>query len=269
MKSSNDRYEVRVLINGKPVQEFTHDCKSFIEGRIGTEYTLQIRNHTSRRVLAATSVDGIDVLTGTPANDDSSGYIIRGHSSMEIKGFRKDLDSVGMFKFCKKSQSYSIEAGLDNNNGVIGVRIFEEKEKPMIFGNNEYYKGISTTPYWTCNLSTSTNDSFTRQVKSNVTPTISVNCCTTDSPGVSIREVDHSFSVGTTWGQEKESKVVYADFETGSKVADLAIYYSSIKGLKKLGVPLIVKEQIVFPKAFGNFAKPPKNWNGDKCSKSL
>jgi len=80
-----------------------------------------------------------------------------------------------------------------------------------------------------------------------------VKCCT------SVKE--DPFGVGTTWGQQKSSHVVQDEFNIGNQVAELVIYYASQTGLKSLGVPMIKKEQVVLPSAFGKFATPPKNWN--------
>ena len=92
---NRNSFELQILINGRPVKEYNHNNETYIEGRKGTEYTLKVKNNTYHRVLAIPAVDGINVITGKPATPDDSGYIIDGYNCVEIKGFRKDLETVG------------------------------------------------------------------------------------------------------------------------------------------------------------------------------
>ena len=280
---TNQSYELRVLINGKPAQEFQHKDKSFIEGRVGTEYTLQIRNHTPSRVLAIPAVDGISVLDGKPATASSPGYIVNANDSIEIKGFRKDMATVGAFKFCQKSKSYCNEAGAPGNNGMIGVIIFNEKLKWTTFTNagddriNWYdydkYLWVKPAPnylYWldrnqipviTCCGETTSNHSlgnsaiYTSDTLKGSNNSNAVNYCS------AVSESNEALGIGTTWGQEKHSEVVNSEFEYGAMAAELTIYYASMSGLRKMGVPLKKADKVVFPKAFSTFATPPKNWH--------
>ncbi len=145
MHKSN--YEVNVLVNGKPVREYYQDGKFYIEARQNTEYSIKLKNHGHKKIMAVISVDGIDVLKGKNATEAESGYIVNPYSTTEIKGYRIDDDKVATFKFDdgKKSYSTQVEQKFDKkklekvqkgqiapskNNGVIGVRIWEEKE-PM------------------------------------------------------------------------------------------------------------------------------------------
>ena len=255
---TDNKYELRILINGKPAQEFDHNDQSYIEGRIGTEYTLQIRNHSHTRVLAVPSVDGINVLDGKPAIENGPGYIINGNDSMEIKGFRKDMNTVGAFKFCQKSKSYCNEAGLPGNNGVIGVKIFEEK--PLYFKTvdicnpADYWRDIKSTQDTSVPSKWDVTYRNTSDVCDNSPVNVYTSCCR------SIKS--EPLSIGTTWGQEKQSEVVSAEFDRGEQLAELIIYYASMTGLKELGVPVKKQQKIVLPKAFNAFATPPKNWKG-------
>lgn len=145
----NDKYEVNVLINGKPIKEYYHKDKFYIEAKEGSEYTIKIKNHNYKKIMAVLSVDGIEVLKGGIASDADSGYIINPFSSIEIKGYRIDENNIATFKFTDGKTSYAtvVEQEFDDakleevkkeniaparNNGVIGVRIWEEKDTPII-----------------------------------------------------------------------------------------------------------------------------------------
>lgn len=142
---NKQNYEFSVLINGRPAKEYYKDEKSFVEGREGTQYTLRLRNNSWKKILAVFSVDSIEVIEGKVASEFKGGYILDPYSSIEIKGYRIDEESVAAFRFAKTHKSYSNVIGgaslnektgdtvykkTTRNNGVIGVRIFEEKPKP-------------------------------------------------------------------------------------------------------------------------------------------
>jgi len=127
---NQNQYALEVLVNGRPVKEYYHDSKTFVEGRENTQYSLRIRNNSWQRVLAVVSVDGLDVLTGKPAVPEGGGYIIAPWSTVEIKGFRESNNAVGAFLFTHKSASYAAGQGMGFNTGIIGVRIFDEVPNP-------------------------------------------------------------------------------------------------------------------------------------------
>ncbi len=153
-------YALEVLVNGRPVQEFYKDQRSFIEARSGTEYTLRFRNNSWKRVLAIFSVDGIEVLKGKAAAQADNGYVVDAFSTIEVKGYRIDDKTVAAFKFSGGQQSYSVVVGAetkdpvtgevkqdksDRNNGVIGVRVFEEDVADHNYA--EAFKKLPTTTF--------------------------------------------------------------------------------------------------------------------------
>lgn len=124
--------DVRVLVNGRPAKEYSHKGLTLIESKHGSNYTIKIKNDNGYRIMAVVSVDGLDVLTGKPAENSKKGYIVDSYSSTVIKGYRlSDKDSAA-FVFLKKGKSYSTSVtGDTRNTGVIGVRVFKEKESPV------------------------------------------------------------------------------------------------------------------------------------------
>lgn len=154
--------DMRVLVNGRPVREYPHRGMTFIESRHGSNYSIKIKNDNGNRVMAVVSVDGLDVITGKPAEKTNKGYIVDAYSSTEIKGYRlSDTDSAA-FVFVSKDKSYVANAaqGDKRNSGVIGIRVFEEKpEKVKVIEkhihHNHYpvnpwnpYPVIPPQPYW-------------------------------------------------------------------------------------------------------------------------
>ncbi len=278
--------EVLVCVNGKPVREYTHKQKTFLEGRPGSQYTLKLKNHSGNRVIAVISVDGINVISGEPATGDGAGYIIGAYDSIDVKGFRKDMDSVGAFKFCKKEQSYCNDTKeTKNNNGVIGIIVINEKVEPYrginicaTYTDAEYeqprhieYEQLrSCSPHRAMYIKTPSASSA-GDVQATYTTSSNTLGFMDDadysSPVKStlrskrVEEPEPSFSVGTTWGNEIKDKTTLETFKRGSTRTEMEFYYGSKKDLKKMGVSFEKKPKVSFPSAFGKFAKPPKNWS--------
>jgi hypothetical protein len=261
-------YAVEVLVNGRAVKEHSHEGRTFIEARKGTEYSLRLRNSSYERVLMIPTVDGINVLTGNPYEDGDPGYIVLAQSAMTVDGFRKDLDSVGRFKFCSKKNSYCEEAGAPGNSGVIGVMVVSEKRKTWTSSQLIYTKPRPWVDEFKITWNDTDDSSGPRirqapvvyshfvddgkplgYVPPNSGP-ISVNCCASE------------LDTGTTWGAKKISRVTEESFDADGPVASMELFYASKKALKKMGVDLDGKQSIGFPSAFGKFAKPPKGWRG-------
>lgn len=156
-------FDLNILVNGNRCKQYQHQGKTFIEAKNGSEYVIEIKNNHYKRILAVGSVDGLNVLTGKAASDTDTGYIIGAYSSEKIKGFRFSDDEWAMFKFgykfYGKTYAQSKEDGSEKNCGVIGLRIFYEKE-PIVTTtiiNNPPY--LQPWPSWTYNTWTLTGSS--------------------------------------------------------------------------------------------------------------
>ena len=128
-------FDVNILVNGSRCKQYQHCGRTYIQANPGSEYTLEIKNNYWKRILAVSSVDGLNVLTGKTASEEDTGYIIDSYSSEKIKGFRISDTEWALFKFGYKfngnTYAQSKEDGSEKNCGVIGFRFFYEEE-PMI-----------------------------------------------------------------------------------------------------------------------------------------
>lgn len=109
----------------------------WIVGTPGHEYTIRIRNQTGARILAVPSVDGVNAITGETAAPDQSGYVLEPYGSVEIAGWRKSMTRTAAFYFTDLGDSYAARTGRPANVGVIGVAVFQEKEKPKVSVSRE------------------------------------------------------------------------------------------------------------------------------------
>jgi len=113
--------------DGSVLQVYEKDGRRYVVGTPGHEYALRIRNTSAARILAVTSVDGVNVISGDTASPDQSGYVIDAYGSVEIAGWRKGLDRIAAFYFTDLGDSYAARTGRPQNVGVIGVAVFREK----------------------------------------------------------------------------------------------------------------------------------------------
>jgi hypothetical protein len=100
----------------------------WIAGQPGAHYAIEIRNRIGERVLAVTSIDGVNVLSGATAAWDQAGYVFDPGERYQITGWRKSDTSVAAFTFTASPNSYAERTGRPANVGVIGVAIFRERQ---------------------------------------------------------------------------------------------------------------------------------------------
>lgn len=262
--------EVTILVNGNSVAKHHKDGKVYVEAKEGSEYEISIKNHGSSRILAVTSVDGLNVLTGEQASTEDSGYVVAGYSACRIKGFRYNDEKVGAFKFVKKSQSYakSKKDGSVVNCGVIGVVVYDEHQPYVdwtitstnnaLYGNGSSIQPMKwvpmNEPYSTCanGVGGISNDYSSKSLSS------TVSCASLNYSNTS--NVLRSFDMGSGWGKSKESKVTSTEFTRGDKTQRFEIYYASRESLIDMGVIQPKMNQVTFPKSFPKYAKPPSGW---------
>jgi len=111
---------------------YTKEGRRYVVGAPGHEYAVRIRNCTGERILAVTSVDGVNVISGDTAAPDQAGYVIEPWDSVEIAGWRKGLDRTAAFYFTDLGDSYAARTGRPANVGVIGIAVFRERARPVV-----------------------------------------------------------------------------------------------------------------------------------------
>lgn len=264
------QYKMRVLINGRPVREYERpsDRSVFIEGREGTEYEIEIKNSSSKRILAVVSVDGLNVINGEVASPDSVGYIVGSFSSTKIKGFRYDEKTVGTFKFAKKTESYAASKGEEQNCGVVSVIFFEEKAERKRHPFANFSKPLPPyipprsrpNPFESPWTSPSIPNPY--RFDNPIIVTCDTNVGATRSLGLKCETKNSNFGLGTSWGAKLMQETQEETFQRGGEVYSSNIYYTDRGGLVALGIDLSEKQQIEkLPQGFPKkYAVPPANW---------
>lgn len=119
---------VRLLDSfGSVLPTYDLGSRKYVTGRHGDRYIIDIRNNTGQRFEAVASVDGLDVIDGRSASPSKRGYLIAPWGSVQIEGFRRNMDEVAEFRFGSVESSYAARTGTDRNVGVIGVAFFDER----------------------------------------------------------------------------------------------------------------------------------------------
>lgn len=99
----------------------------WVAGTPGAKYAIDIRNASGRRVLAVTSVDGVNVVSGETASTAQTGYVFDAWQRYDITGWRKSNNAVAAFEFTASPNSYAERTGRPRDVGVIGVALFRER----------------------------------------------------------------------------------------------------------------------------------------------
>lgn len=223
--------EFEVLVNGKPLKEYSHEGKTFIEGREDTCFSIRMRNNTGRRKLFIPSIDGLSITNGEKASFDSSGYVVKPYSAVTIDGWRISDSHVNSFFFTKPKDAYATKTKNSDNLGVIGCVVFDEKER-------------STLSWVTYPVDIFFNGTATLNISNQVNAFNSI-----------------SQDLGTGWGETKRSEVTSVEFEKESyATAVFEIFYNTREQLERLGVDLRKETIYIAPQAFpGQYCKPPKD----------
>lgn len=99
----------------------------WVAGAPGARYAIAVRNKLGERVMAVTSVDGVNVLNGATASWGQTGYVFGAYANYQITGWRKSNSEVAAFEFSAAQDSYAERTGRPNQMGVIGVALFKER----------------------------------------------------------------------------------------------------------------------------------------------
>jgi hypothetical protein len=119
--------------SGVVLSPYFHRGEYWVAGKPGARYAIKIRNRLGERLLAVTSVDGVNVVSGETAGWDQSGYVFSPGELYQITGWRKSDAAVAAFTFTDASNSYAERTGRPANVGVIGLALFRERQPPPMY----------------------------------------------------------------------------------------------------------------------------------------
>src|ERR1700736_6248603 len=106
--------------SGEVLSPHFYHGEYWVAGRPGARYAIEIHNRLGERVMAVTSVDGVNVVSGATAGWDQTGYVFSPGERYQITGWRKSDAEVAAFTFTDSPNSYAERTGRPANVGVIG-----------------------------------------------------------------------------------------------------------------------------------------------------
>lgn len=273
--------ELRILVKGKPITNYFHNGKYFVEGRAGSNFEIEVVNKNPFKIEAVLSVDGLSITDGQSAGPQSSGYLVEANSSIRIPGWKVSDQKVAAFEFTGKNDSYATgQTGSSANNGVIGLMAFKDKNYRPIFQPSSfpiaYPKGARGMVFGTSDAADST-----WQMSQTLCSTTSVGSSSGNKGGSNIgmslrasgakepvrAEMMASVNnLGTGFGEATEFKTKVTTFERGDMQAMMVMYYDNIRGLRNRGIDIKRVKKGSYtqePQAFPSMNCPvPKDWKG-------
>lgn len=116
----NNNFVVTIKCDGKILRE----KNGTVYLPFGVEYSILMKNLSSRKALVEIEIDGKDVL-------NKSKLIIPPNSTIELERYLKNLQKGNKFKFIEKTQDISEYRGDRVDDGIVRVSYRFEKEKPI------------------------------------------------------------------------------------------------------------------------------------------
>jgi len=234
--------EIVTRADGRVQPFYERDGRRWIVGTPGQEYAIRVCNRTGARVLAVTSVDGVNVVSGETASPAQSGYVLDPYECTEIQGWRKSLSQIAAFYFTELPDAYAARTGRPDNVGVIGVAFFRERPTPVATWNrreklaaerDDAPSARADAPAQNAAAATSLAGSATAEVPVAAAP----------AP-----------SLGTGHGRREASYVQTTRFdrESGTPNETLAVHYDRRENLIAMG--------IVPPAAYAGSPNPFPAW---------
>lgn len=222
---------------GQALPTYQADGQWYVAGQPGARYEIRLRNGSGEALLAVTSVDGVNVVTGETASPTQSGYVLSPGVTAPIRGWRKDLARVAAFTFTALDNAYATRTGRPDNVGVIGVAVFRRKPEPPPVAREMREAPLA-----------SRNDAERSRRAEAEAPSGAASDRAAAAPAQK--------SLGTGHGRIETSTVRYTSFERASDTPDeiIAIRYDSHANLVALGViprpPVPARDPQPFPARF-------------------
>lgn len=126
-------FEVEVLVDGRPLEEYATRGRTYVEAFEGAEYELRIRNPYGYRVAVALSVDGMNTIDASRTSAwDASKWVIGPYQTITISGWQMSTSRARRFYFTTERDSYGTKLGRTANLGVISAVFYRERAPVVI-----------------------------------------------------------------------------------------------------------------------------------------
>jgi hypothetical protein len=121
-------FQVEVMVNGRPLQEYHARGRVYVEALNGAEYELRIHNPLPYRVAVALSVDGLNTIDARRTTAwEASKWVIEPYGTIHVSGWQMSTQRARRFYFTSERDSYGAKLGQTANLGVISAVFFRER----------------------------------------------------------------------------------------------------------------------------------------------
>lgn len=126
--------QIEIIQEGRVLRRISHNGTEYIEAPPEGDYQIRLTNNSPHRRLAVVTVDGVNVNDGSEGSLGGSGYAMSPWQTFTLKGWLRSGSEAAAFTFKPNGDSYASKTGRGTKNtGVIGVAVFDEKPKPVVF----------------------------------------------------------------------------------------------------------------------------------------
>lgn len=126
-------FDVAILVDGWPLQEYAARGKSYVEAREGAEYEIRINNPYPFRVAVALSVDGLNSIDARRTSAwNASKWVIGPYGTIHVSGWQMSSERARHFYFTTERDSYAAKLGQTANLGAISAVFFRERRSVPI-----------------------------------------------------------------------------------------------------------------------------------------
>ena len=126
-------FDVAILVDGWPLQEYPARGKRYVEAREGAEYEIKITNPYPFRVAVALSVDGLNSIDARRTSAwNASKWVIAPYGTIHVSGWQMSSERARHFYFTTERDSYAAKLGQTANLGAISAVFFRERRSVPI-----------------------------------------------------------------------------------------------------------------------------------------
>jgi hypothetical protein len=220
--------------SGAVLSPYFYHGEYWVAGTPGARYAIEIRNRLTERVLAVTSVDGVNVITGATAGWDQGGYVFGPGERYQITGWRKSDAQVAAFTFTDSPNSYAGRTGRPANVGVIGVAIFRERPPQPVYSPPSISQSApeGSAPAPDANAARQSDSAAADEARSKAAPSAS-------PPASALLQAPAPApKLGTGHGEREVSYASHTEFSRMQTQPNeiIRIHYDSLDNLFALGI---------------------------------
>ena len=126
-------FDVNIMVDGVPLQEYYARGKTYIEATEGREYSVSIHNPLGVRVAVALAVDGMNSIDARRTTAyEASKWVIEPYGDITVSGWQMSGSRARRFYFTNSRDSYGAKLGQTANLGVISAVFYRENRQPPI-----------------------------------------------------------------------------------------------------------------------------------------